>query len=189
MSSSGITFDNTEEFTLLGVDFTTDQKTGIRWDNFIKKCIQKAYANMWILRRLVEFGVKREDLIMTYTERIRVMVESHVPLWSFSISKSLIRQIEKIQKVACFIILGKYASPSYSRNLASLDLEPLEARRESLCKNLAKKLVKHPAHRKMFTFREGRDTRAGRRVIIPPTVTKRYETSSVSSLAKIINDI
>ena len=73
----------------------------------------------------------------------------------------LIRQIEKIQKVACFNILGKEASPSYSRNLATLDLEPLEVRRESLCTNLAKKLIKHPIHRKMFTFKEGRDTRAG----------------------------
>ena len=189
MNSSGTIYDNTEQFTLLGVDFTTDQRTGIRWDAFIKKCIQKAYLNMWILRRLVEIGVKREDLIMSYTERIRVMVEAHVPLWSFSISKSLIKQIEKVQKVACFIILGKDSSPSYTTNLVTLDLEPLEVRRDSLCTNLAKKLVKHPAHRKMFTFKEGRDTRAGRKVIIPHTTTRRYETSSVPSLAKIINSI
>ena len=41
----------------------------------------------------------------------------------------------------------------------------------------------------MYTFKEGRDTRAGMKVIIPHTKTKRYETSLVPSLAKIINDI
>ena len=60
---------------------------------------------------------------------------------------------------------------------------------DGLCKNLSKKLIKHPAHRKMFTFKEGRDTRAGRKVIVPHTTTRRYENSSVPSLAKLINDI
>ena len=105
------------------------------------------------------------------------------------INKLLIKQIEKVQKVACFIILGKDSSPSYTSNLAALGLEPLEVRRDSLCKNLAKKLIKHPAHSKMFTFKQGRDTRAGRKVIVPHTITRRYETSSVPSLAKLINDI
>ena len=188
-NSSGFIFDNTEEFKLLGVDITTDQRTGVRWDTFIKKCIQKAYLNMWILRRLAELGVSIEDLLMTYTERIRIMVEQHVALWSFAISKSLIWEIEKVQKVACFIILGKHSSPSYLCNLAILDLEPLEVRRETLCKNLATKIFKHPVHRNMYTFKEGRDTRAGRKVVVPSTSTKRYETSSIPSLAKMINSL
>ena len=136
---------------------------------------------MWILRRLVEIGVKREDLIMSYTERIRVMVESHVPLWSSSISKLLVKQIEKVQKVACFVILGKDSSPSYTSNLATLGLEPLEIRRDSLCKNLARKLIKHPVHRKMFTFKEGRDTRAGMKVIIPHTKTRAKSAQNFGS--------
>ena len=151
LNSSGIPYENKEEFKLLGVHFTTDQKIGIRWDTYIKKCIQKAVMNMWILRRLAEFGVSREDLLMRYIQRIRIMVEENVALWSFSISKILINAIEKVQKIACFIILGKQSTSSYTCNLTLLDLETLEARRENLCGKFALKVFEHPVHKNMFT--------------------------------------
>ena len=175
LNSSGSLFENTEEFKLLGVNFTTDQKLGIRWDPNIKKCIQKAFMNMWKLRRLTESGVSMDDLLMTYTERIRVMVEQNVALWSFSISKFLINAIEKVQKTACFIILGKHSGPSYYCNLAILDLEPLEVRRETLCRTFATKTFKHPVHSSMFTLKKGRSTRSVRKVMITTAKSKQYE--------------
>ena len=189
INSKGFIYDNTEDFKLLGVDIMTDQKQGIRWDSFIRKCIKKAYLNMWILRRLAEFGVSTKDLIMTYIERIRIMVEPHVALWSFSINESLVKAIEKVQKVACFIILGKRSTPSYSRNLSMLNLEPLERRREILCKNFASKVFKHPVHNHMFTLTKGQNTRSGSKVVIPPIKHARYRKSSIPSLAKIINEM
>ena len=144
---------------------------------------------MWILRRFVELGISTKDLIMTYTARIRVLVEPNVALWSFSINDSLVKAIEKVQKIACFIILGKHSTQSYSRNLSILKLETLERRRDILCKKFAAKTFKHPAHKQMFTLTKGTNTRSGRKVVIPQAKHARYERSSIPSLAKIINEM
>ena len=71
VNSEGIVYDNVEEFTLLGVDFQSHPKSGVKWDNYLHKCIRKAYSNMWILKRLAQMGVSTEDLLLTYTSRIR----------------------------------------------------------------------------------------------------------------------
>ena len=114
VNTKGDIYENVEEFKLLGVDFVSDQKLGIKWDKYILKCIKQAYSNMWILKRLVEKGVKREDLIMTFESRIRTHLERNVPLWHFTINNKLIKAIEKVQKACIYIILGQYANPNYS---------------------------------------------------------------------------
>ena len=182
-------YDNVEEFTLLGVDFESHQKQGIKWDNYIHKCIKKAYNKMWILKRLAEKGVSSTDLLMTFISRIRSQLEQNVPLWHFTISKRLSNDIEKVQKACLFIILGRKATSSYGSNLALLNLNKLKERRDELCQNFAKKVVKHPVHRNMFTWKKGSKTRKGDKVIVPKYKTKRYGTSSIPSLARIINSM
>ena len=111
---------------------------------------------MWIIRRLAENGVNSDDLSMTYETRIRKHLEINVPLFHFSISKKLSDTIEKVQKACMYIILGKHASMDSICNQAILNLESLCDRRDKLCTNFAKKTIKHPDHRKMFTWIEGR---------------------------------
>ena len=86
-----------------------------------------------------------------------------------------------------YIVLGKNATTDYNSNLALLDLEKLEKRREDLGTKFAKRTIKHPVHRNMFKWREGRATRTGTKVIVPKAKTKRYRRSSIPSLARIIN--
>ena len=68
-----------------------------------------------------------------------------------------------------------------------LNLEPLDERRQKIATSFAKKILKHPEHRKLFQFTSDR-TRSGKKVILPNTKTVRYEKSPVPSLAKIINE-
>ena len=84
-------------------------------------------------------------------------------------------------------LLGSLAHSDYQDNLALMGLEKLEHRRNSLSHKFARKVYKHPEHRKMFQLNRGRITRTARRVIVPQTRTARYERSTVPSLAKIIN--
>ena len=181
-------YENTETYKLLGVDFVTHHTKGLSWDMYIKNCIQRAYSNMWILRRLLELGVSIEDLLLTYTTRIRVHVEQNVPLWTFNISQKLSTQIEKIQKICLFLILGKQASNSYFCNLAILDLDTLENRRKTISKTFAEKTLKHPVHSNIFQRTSSANTRSGRRVVEPYGHTQRYNRSSVPSLARLLNE-
>lgn len=87
VNSEGTIYDNVEEFSLLGVDFVSHPKSGVKWDNYLQKCIRKVYSNIWILKHLAQMGVSSDDLLLTYTSRIRVHLEQNVALWHFSISQ------------------------------------------------------------------------------------------------------
>ena len=82
----------------------TDKKKGLTLDNYTNRCIQKAYANMWMLRRLAELGISPEQLLITYLARIRALVEQNVPLWMFGLTKKRANKIEKAQKIALYVI-------------------------------------------------------------------------------------
>ena len=143
--------------------------------------------NLWILKRLVELSVPIELLSLTYKLRIRVFVEQNVPLWMFSISKKMCEKIEKLQKIAIYIVLGKDAKKDYLCNLTRLNLETLEDRRLKLAQKFASKILKHPEHRKIFKFNNSDRTRYGNKVIVPTARTARYDKSTIPSLARIIN--
>ena len=167
---------------------STDQKNGINFETYINKCISKGYKKLWILRRLAEHGVSRENLLETYFLRVRVCVEQNAPLWMFSVTKGLSDRIERLQKMAFYIILGDNADKSYSANLAKLDCDTLISRRQKIAENFSKKILRHPEHRKMFQFEYKSKTRKGKKVIIPKGKTERYRKSTIPSLAKIINE-
>ena len=112
----------------------------------------------------------------------------NVCLWMFSLTQVLSEKIEKLQKIALYIILGKNADTSYSANLAKLNCETLSDRRSKIAENFAKKTLKHPAHRKMFKIDLNAKTRKGKRIIIPTTKTARYAKSSIPSLGNLINE-
>ena len=48
-----------------------------------------------------------------------------------------------------------------------LSLDTLEDRRLKLSENFARKVLKHPEHRKMFKFRSSDRTRFGNKVYVP----------------------
>ena len=56
VDSNGTEYENVEEFTLLGVEFESNSRSGIEWNKYIVKCIKKAQKNMWILKRLAELA-------------------------------------------------------------------------------------------------------------------------------------
>ena len=87
----------------------------------------------------------------------------------------------------CFIILGKHARMDYLCNLAILDKEPLDVRREKMALKFAKKILKHPEHKQIFKFKND-FTRSGKTVLVPKYVTARYRDSAVPSLSKLINE-
>ena len=129
-----------------------------------------------------------EKLLETYKLRIRVFVEQNVPLWSFNLSAQMSNKIERLQKVALYVLLGKYADQDYFCNLAMLGLDTLKDRREHIAEKFAIKVLKHEDHRKMFQFSESERTRAGKKILVPWARTSRYARSTVPSLARIINE-
>ena len=108
-----------------------------------------------------------------------------MPLWTFNLTKVMAGKIERVQKIAAYIILGKHAHKDYFCNLSMLELDTLETRHHKLAMKFAAKTLKHPEHRKLFTVTES--VRHGRRVAVPASRTTRYERSTIPSLARLIN--
>ena len=71
--------------------------------------------------------------------------------------------------------------------MTALNSETLEDRREKIAENFARKILRHPEHRKMFSYSSKNNMRSGRKVIIPKNKTTRYAKTTIPSLGHIIN--
>ena len=78
-------------------------------------------------------------ILDVYTKEIR-------SAWNRGLTQKQVADIERVQRVAVSVILSDcktgYCEFSYNMALVILDLEPLDVRRENLCKTFAKKTLK-----------------------------------------------
>jgi hypothetical protein len=119
-----------------------------------------------------------------YQLRVLSTLEFAAPVFHSSLSKDLIRQVEMVQKKAFAIILVSYESV-----LETLQLERLDARRESLSHNFALKCTKSSQHNTIFplntNFRE--NMRHTKKFKEHQCRTSRYYKSAVPYMARLLN--
>ena len=135
------TLDVVEELKLLGVIITTDMK----WHSNTDYITKKSYARLWLMRRLKLFGASQSELLDVYSKQIRSVLEFAAVVWHPGLTQNNISDIERVQKSALAIILGKDYT-SYENALILLNLEKLTTRREKLCLNFARKTAKIHSH-------------------------------------------
>ena len=127
--------DNT---VLLGTVMSSD----MTWYKNTQYLVRRGYQRMTILRRLYEFDIPREDLVQIYTMYIRSVLEYNSNVWFSSITNEERDHLERVQKVACRIIL-KSEYTTYTVALQTLNLLSLSDRRQMLAKRFALKCVKN----------------------------------------------
>ena len=132
-------------------------------------------------------GLPKDELLDTYMKKVRSILEMAVPVWHPNLSQSDSAKIERVQKAALRIILGKDYS-SYDDSLQELELENLETRRVELCKNFATKAYKHERHSQWFWSPTTRpDTRNKTECTPVWTRTSRYKKSPLPYLTDLLN--
>ena len=77
---------------LLLLKFITDD---LKWDKQIADMSQRAFAKIWILRRLKSLGASRSSLLLIYYRHVRSIVEYAAPAWHKAITQRQIRLYEK----------------------------------------------------------------------------------------------
>ena len=60
-----------EHKKLLGVHLTSD----LKWQKHVDEMMKKAYSRIWILKRLSHLGASEMDLIDTYNQQVRSLLE------------------------------------------------------------------------------------------------------------------
>ena len=119
----------------------------MKWDLHIEYLCKKAYKKLWVLRRLKVLDVDPLFMADVYQKEVRSILELAVPAWHPGLTVKLSTELERVQKVAVSIILGK--SVTYSFGMSLLNLDPLTKRRENLCKKFAKKTL-NSKHAEIF---------------------------------------
>ena len=113
------------------------------------------------------------------------ILELAVHVWHSGITVGQVKDIERVQKTALFIILGEsYINYEVACTLA--EIEPLDIRREKLCLKFARKDVRK--ENTLFTKNKTTvNTRSANIVIEPKCNTKRFSKSSIPYLSKLLN--
>ena len=104
---------------------------------------------VWFIKRLKRFGADKAKLLDVYIKQVRSVLELAVPAWHPALTLTEKEDIERIQKAALQIILGK-GYTTYVSALKQLNIDSLDERRLSLCLNFNKKAAKHSKHSKLF---------------------------------------
>ena len=181
----GSMLDCIDQIRLLGIELKSDLTRKSNTASIIKK----AFGRMSLLRKLVGFGAQKDDLVLIYILFIRSLLEYCSEVWHSSITIEEKDDLERVQKCAMRIILGKnYVS--HENSLKELKLEKLVDRRESLCLKFARKCVENPKTTNWFPKNppNEHDLRNPNKFLVTHAKTERFKNSSIPSLQNLLKD-
>ena len=139
-------------------------------------------------------------MLDVYHKQVRSVLELAVPVWQPALTQQEVKQIERVQRCALYIIMGD-AFTSYRDALETLESENLHERRIKLCEKFAIKTVKEPRYSHWFSLNTTPPppfkTRLGvQEAKKPPTKfnsvttrTDRYRDSPLPYLTDVLNNI
>ena len=169
-----------EQTTLLGTVISSD----LTWTSNTNYIIKKGYQRLEILRRLYSFHILTNDLVQIYILYVRSILEFNCCVWHYNITMEERDDIERVQKVACKIILkNKYNS--YGQALKTLGLQQLNDRRNMLCEKFAKRCVKGPTQVSEIFPRDF--TRHSNKYQVTFARTDRLLWSAVPQMQRLLN--
>ena len=185
----GVQLEVVEEIKLLGVQIRSD----LSWKSNTVAICQRGFARLWMLRRLKPLGATVAELLDVYDKQIRCVVEFATPVWTASLTKAEIAQIERVQKCAFAIILAD-SYRSYSMALSVLGRTTLETRRTYLNTRFAKQSVKSTKFKHWFCEKTESEQSSKTRykdsnVLVPVQArTRGFEKSPLAYLTELINN-
>ena len=142
---------------------------------------------MRILRKLYEFDIPTEDLVLIYTMYIRSVLEFNSNVWFSAITNEERDDIERVQKVACKIIL-KDQYIGYNQALQNLNLQSLSDRRQMLAKRFAINCLKSEKFKDLFPVNQNNNgLRNGEKYAVKFCKSGRLQKSSIPAMQKLLN--
>ena len=174
------TLEVTNQMRLVGLILSDD----LTWTANTDSMVKRAYAKLWILRRLKQMGAESNILKLIYFLHVRSILEFGVPVWNGAITKKEVSKIERVQKIAIHIIYGKQLS--YTQSCKNFKIEKLIVRREKLCTNFAKKALKHEKFSEWFVKEES-DNSQKTKYLQTISRGKRLDKAPIPYLTRLLN--
>ena len=173
------------ETKLLGTYITND----LKWKKNTSELVKKANKRMFLLSRAAAYTSNSQDLKRIYLTYIRSILDQSAVVWHSSLTNKNRNDIERIQKVAVRIILGKNFK-NYNEGLNTLRLEDLNTRREKTCLKFAEKCLANEKLKSMFPKSINLHKMKKRKNQIFKenfSKTKRYRQSSIPYMINLLN--
>ena len=126
-------------------------------------------------------------MVNIYILYIRSVLEQSCQVWNYSITEEEKEDIERVQKVACRIIL-KDLYIDYNHALEYLGLDSLSERRAALCLKFAKNCLLHEQTQDMFPLNQNdEDVRDKEKFHVQHAKGGRLFDSSIPQLQRALN--
>ena len=107
-------------------------------------------------------------------------------MWHSSLTQNQVQMLERVQKGAVRTIFGaKYET--YEQSLEQLKLDNLQARRDKLCLNFAKKSLQLVKFNQLFPINTNRMTRNSNKFLMKKYRTERAKKSSIPYMQTLLN--
>jgi hypothetical protein len=141
-------------------------RSDLRWEKNTLYICQKAMQRMWILRRMTNCNLDLEQIFLYTCQGNKINPRAAAPVWHSGLTVKQSRDIERVQKIALFIMLGENFI-NYDVACTIVGIEPLQT------KNLKKENSLLTKVTKIVNTRSKPDL-----VIEPKCNTKRSRNSS-----------
>ena len=175
--------EQVHETGLLGLLIQDD----LSWKSNTKNLVKRAYSRMIILRKLIEFDVKTEDMITIYILFIRSIVEQSSVVWSSALTTNELSSLERTQKVALRLIYNKNYI-SYENALEKAKLPSIANRFETLLLRFSIKCMKNEQTRDMLPLVKNSNRQRNQEIVEVPLARKtRFFKSTIPTMARIMN--
>ena len=177
--------ETVESTKLLGTIIQSD----LKWQENTDMLVKKGYQRMMILHKLYEFNVPDKDMVKIYVLFLRSILEQSCVVWHTSITVEEITDLERVQKVACKIIL-KDRYDNYEQALNYLNLDKLSKRRDDLCLRFAKKCLKMNKTKDMFPLNPNTqqdNLRFPEKYMVQHATTGRLLDSAIPQMQRALN--
>ena len=155
----------------------------------VKNTVTAASFRLFMLRRLRSLGATAPELTTVFNSFILPKLTYASPAWSSSLNITQMRQLERVHKRACKIILGADYG-GYDSALTTLGIPSLSQIYQQTLEKFGRGLLQHPRHRHLLPPAAPRPSRALRHSNILQPIrarTDRYKNSAIPAITKIIN--
>ena len=173
------------ETKLLGTIISND----LKWHKNTQFLVKKAWGRMQLLRSISSFKASIKDKLDIYKKFIRSHAEQSCTVWTSGLTKGNEKDIERIQKSAVRLILGKKYT-TYSEALEKLNIKTLKERRKILCVKFAQKCLKEKKTKGMFrrnTKEHHMRTRYPKKYEETKARTMRMKNFTIPYMQKLLN--
>ena len=145
---------------------------------------------MELLRKVSSFGTSKDEKRNIYILFIRSILEQSCVVWHSSLTKENEEDLERVQKSAVRIILGRNFS-DYGNALSKVNLDYLKVRRQDLCLKFAVKCIKSEKTQNMFPKREKEHAMKARneeKYHVQHAKTSRLKNSAIPYMQRLLNE-